>query len=392
MRLLTFTTLYPNALQASHGIFVENRLRHLLASNQVTTSVVAPVTFVPPLPGIRDRYIRLRSIPHLEERHGISVHHPRYFLLPKVSMSAAPLSLYTAARRYISRIMREGFDFDLIDSHYFYPDGVAAILLGRHFKKPVTITARGSDINILTHYTLPSRMIRWAAQEADGMIAVCQALKDSLVQLGAPPAKVQVLRNGVDLATFSPGNRSLARDKHGFRQTVLLSVGNLIPLKGHDLAIQALPQVPDAQLVIVGDGPEESNLKALAIQAGVADRVRFIGRLPQQALPELYQAADLLLLLSSNEGMANVLLEAIACGTPVVATNVGGTPEVVSAPAIGELVDQRNIISVAAAINRLLARHPNRDAIRRHAENFSWDATTDGQLRLFDGILQRRAG
>ena len=390
MKLLTFTTLYPNALQSSHGVFVENRLTHLLASGQVSTTVVAPIVYVPPLPGLPERYSRLRRIPDAEIRSGIQVRHPRYILLPKVSMSAAPLSLYIAARRCISALVRDGGDFDLIDAHYFYPDGVAAILLGRHFNKPVTITARGSDINILTRYALPLRMIRWAATEADGVIAVCQALKDSLVRLGAASEKIRVLRNGVDLTTFHPGDRARARERLAFRQTVLLSVGNLIPLKGHDLAIQALPHVEGAYLVIVGDGPERANLAALAERTGVADRVRFMGRLPHQALPELYQAADLLLLLSSNEGMANVLLEAMACGTPVVATNVGGTPEVVATPAVGELADSRNIIPIAEAIGRILARRPDRAAVRAYAEGFSWDETTNGQLQLFEQILRAR--
>ena len=200
MKLLTFTTLYPNALQSSHGVFVENRLTHLLASGQVSTTVVAPIVYVPPLPGLPERYSRLRRIPDAEIRSGIQVRHPRYILLPKVSMSAAPLSLYIAARRCISALVRDGGDFDLIDAHYFYPDGVAAILLGRHFNKPVTITARGSDINILTRYALPLRMIRWAATEADGVIAVCQALKDSLVRLGAASEKIRVLRNEIGRA------------------------------------------------------------------------------------------------------------------------------------------------------------------------------------------------
>jgi glycosyltransferase involved in cell wall biosynthesis len=305
-------------------------------------------------------------------------------------MSAAPLSLYLGARRCIDALLRDGLDFDLIDAHYFYPDGVAAVLLGRHYGKPVTITARGSDINVLARYALPRRMIRWAAANADGMIAVCQALKDSLVELGASADRIRVLRNGVDLVTFRPGDRSAARAKLGFAGTVLLSVGNLIPLKGHDLAIRALGQVAGALLVIVGDGPERANLEALARQSGVAERVRFMGRLPHGDLPQLYQAADLLLLLSSNEGMANVLLEAMACGTPAVATNVGGTPEVVASAAVGELVEDRNHVSIAAAVKRILARRPDRAGVRTHAESFSWDATTTGQLQLFREIIRSR--
>lgn len=389
INLLTFTTLYPNAKRPSHGIFVENRIKQLIATGKATTKVVAPIPHVPTLACMPDRYKVWDGIPPIEERQGIEVHHPRYFLLPKVSMSAAPLLLYLSAKRKLAALLAEGYAFDLIDAHYFYPDGVAAVLLGRYFGKPVTITARGSDINIIPRHRLPRRMIQWAAAEAAGIITVCEALKTSLVALGAAPEKIQVLRNGVDLAKFCPGDREAARARMGFNGTTLLSVGNLIPLKGHDIAIRALANLPDKRLVIVGDGPEHANLQSLAQRIGVADRVRFFGRVPHEALPDIYRASDVLLLLSTNEGLANVLLEAMACGTPVVATPAGGTPEVIATPNAGELVLERTPDSVVAAIDRLLARRPDRQSVRAYAETFGWHATTQGQLALFGRILDR---
>jgi glycosyltransferase involved in cell wall biosynthesis len=388
MKLLTFTTLYPNAQQPAHGVFVENRLTHLFSSGQIALKVVAPVAYVPAIPGLNARYSQLRRIPYFEERQGIQIHHPRYFLLPKVSMIAAPLSLYIAGKQCISEILRNGYDFDLIDAHYFYPDGVAAALLGRHFRKPVIITARGTDINLIPQHRLPRAMIRWAAGQADGSITVCQALKDAMVELGAAPDKITVLRNGVDLAAFRPVERDRARADLGFRGTTLLSVGHLIPRKGHDLVIRALALLPDHRLAIVGEGPEDTNLRALAQETGVAERVQFLGRLPHQSLPKVYGAADMLVLASSREGWANVLLEAMACGTPVVASNVWGTPEVVATPAVGELLDDLTPDAIARAVNRLQARRPNRQAVRAYAEGFSWDATTAGQISLFRSILQ----
>ena len=390
IRLLTFTTLYPSARRPSHGIFVENRVRHLVGSGKATAKVVSPVPYVPALRGIPARYRVLSDVPSREERVGLEVHHPRYFLLPKISMSAAPLSLYIAARRCLSTLLTTGYEFDLIDAHYFYPDGVAAILLGRHFRKPVTITARGSDINILSQYRLPRGMIRWAANRADGIITVCEALKASLLSLGADADKIRVLRNGVDLAKFRPGDRAAARARLGFSGTMLLSVGNLIPLKGHDVAIDALAHLPEARLAIVGDGPEHARLRAHARRIGVAERVRFFGRVPHEELPDIYRAADVLLLMSSNEGLANVLLEAMACGTPVVATAAGGTPEVVTTAVAGELVHARTANAVVQAIARLLHRQPDPQAVRSYAESFGWDATTNGQLGLFGEILDIR--
>jgi glycosyltransferase involved in cell wall biosynthesis len=386
MKILTFSTLYPNSARPSHGIFVESRLRHLLASGRVESRVVAPVPWFPSRNARFGEYAKHASAPREELRHGIQVFHPRYPLLPKIGMTLTPFLLAWAVRAVIERILH-GFAFDLIDAHYFYPDGVAAILLGRHFGKPVVITARGTDVNLIPRYRLPRAMIRWAAHHAAGMITVAHALKDRLVALGVPAERIEVLRNGVDLQIFRPIDREGWRRRLGFRRATLLSVGNLVPLKGHDLVIQGLRRLPDMDAIFIGDGPERAALEALAQGAGVADRVRFTGVLAQEDLRHHYGAADALILASSREGWANVLLESMACGTPVVASNVGGTPEVVTAPEAGVLMEMRTPEALADAVRRLFAHYPDRGATRRYAEQFSWDATTAGQLRLFSRIL-----
>ena len=388
MNLLTFTTLYPSANRPGHGIFVETRIAHLIASGEASTRVVAPVPYVPNLGFVPRSYRALIDVPRFEERRGIPVYHPRYPLVPKVSMAFAPFSLYLAARRCVSTILRGGYNIDLIDAHYFYPDGVAAILLGRYLGKPVIITARGTDVTLIPEYALPRMMIRRAADEAAAIITVCAALKDALVKLGVAGEKIRVLRNGVDLGLFRPGDREGARRRLNFTGTTLLSVGNLTPVKGHDLVIEALPSLPDKSLVVVGAGPLDNELRKLARRIGVAARVRFLGTLSQKELAQVYAAADILVLASSREGWANVLLEAMACGTPVVASNVWGTPEVVTTPAVGELMDDRSPTAIVRAVERLLARRPSRSAIRAYAECFDWEATTRGQLELFREILR----
>jgi glycosyltransferase involved in cell wall biosynthesis len=388
LRILTFTTLYPNPAQPSHGVFVENRIRHLAASGVAAIEVVAPVPVFPLARRFMAEYAEAEKAPARETRHGLTVRHPRYPLVPKVSMLAAPLSLYQAARRSIEAVRRGGFDFDLIDAHYFYPDGIAAVMLGRHFGRPVTITARGTDINLIPEYRWPRRMIQWAACEAAGMITVCAALKDGLVELGAPAEKIRVLRNGVDLQTFRPAaDRDAARASLGLTAPTLLSVGHLIPRKGHDLVIGALALLPGHDLMIAGQGPEEQRLKALAATLGVAGRVRFLGRVAHDQLREVYSAADLLILASSREGWANVLLEAMACGTRVAASDVWGTPEVVATPAAGALFKDRTPGAIAAAVRAVMAQPMERAATRRYAEGFSWDQTTQGQIDLFRAVV-----
>jgi glycosyltransferase involved in cell wall biosynthesis len=305
-------------------------------------------------------------------------------------MALSPLSMYMAVRATVRRMCDGGHGLDLLDAHYFYPDGVAAALLAREFKLPLTITARGTDINLIPRYPLARRMILWAAERADALVTVCEALKSELIALGVAAAKIRTLRNGVDLEMFRPLPKRQVRDKLGLTGPTLLSVGALIPRKRHDLVIRALPLIENATLVIAGSGPELETLRRLSRSIDVEDRVRFLGNVPHQQLPEIYSAADILVLASTREGWANVLLEAMACGTPAIATNVWGAPEVIRAEAAGRLLDHPTPEALACAVRRLLADPPERAETRRYAEAFGWDATSRGQLDLFVEILQRR--
>ena len=390
MKLLTFSSLYPSSVMPSHGIFVETRLRHLLASQKVESRVVAPVPWFPSRHPRFGEYARYAAVPVAERRNGIQVEHPRFFVLPKVGMTLAPYALARTGLAAARRLIAGGYDFDLIDAHYFYPDGVAAVMLGATLGKPVVITARGTDINLVPRHALPRRMILDAARRSAAMITVCAALKDELVALGADAGKVTVLRNGVDLVLFHPEDRPAARAAFGMSRFSIASVGHLIERKGHELVIEALAHLPDARLYIAGSGPEEANLRALAERLNVGARVTFLGALPQDRLRTLYSGVDCLVLASSREGWANVLLEAMACGTPVVASNVWGTPEVVAAPAAGVLMRERSGRGVADAVTALRSALPAHAATRKYAEGFSWDDTTAGQLRLFEHVLAAR--
>jgi teichuronic acid biosynthesis glycosyltransferase TuaC len=384
MKILTFSTLFPNSEKPGHGIFVETRLRHLVASGRVESRVVAPVPWFPSTNARFGSYARMAKAPRHEVRHGLSVAHPRYPVIPKVGMNVAPMLLAKAVKPAIARLIDEGFDFDLIDAHYFYPDGVAAAMLARHFNKPLVISARGSDITLIPQHRLPRKMILWAADQADGIVTVCNALRDEMIALGVDGERVVSLRNGVDLELFRPVERDAAQP------FTLVTVGHLVPVKAQELIVGALPLLPGVRLVVAGDGPNRGMLENLARTLGVSERVDFLGAVPQSALRAHYGSADAMVLASSREGWANVLLESMACGTPVVASRVWGTPEVVAAPEAGVLMNERSPQGVADAVNALRAHYPDRAATRRYAERFSWDDTTAGQLALFDGILGRR--
>jgi len=390
VRLLTFSTLFPHAGRPNHGIFVENRLRHLLATGGASSTVVAPVPFFPSRSAHFGEWARHAQAARQEVRDGLSIDHPRYLLLPRVGMMVAPPALFAAGLAAIRRRMAAGLTFDLIDAHYAYPDGVAAAALGRVLGKPVVITARGSDVTQYPDHAGPRRMLRWAMGQADGLIAVSGGLKQAMVGLGVPAEKITVLRNGVDLAQFRPIDGGGLRAEWGALGPVLLSVGHLIGRKRHHLAIEALPNLPSWTLVIVGEGPERPQLEALATSLGVGSRVKFAGVRPHSELAAFYSAADVMILASSREGWANVLLEAMACGTPVVASNIPGNPEVVQSDVAGRVVAENSAGCFAATITELYARRPSRDQTRQYAEAFGWEATSTGQLDLFRRILDSR--
>lgn len=390
---LLFSTLYPSASRPRHGIFVETRLRHLLGSGKVQTRVVAPVPWFPFANSIFGEYAKIAATPRREFRYGIDVLHPRYPVIPKLGMSIAPFLLAAASVLPIQRLIDDGFEFDVLDAHYFYPDGVAAALLARYFDKPLAITARGTDLNLIPQHSIPRRLIQWAARRADASIGVCAALTEVLRDWGIDPQRLHVFRNGVDLLRFSPLPTLEARRALGISKSpVLISVGYLIERKGHHVAIESMPQIlrtyPNAQMLIVGEGKDRPRLESLIHTLELVDHVRLVGPVPNEKLAYWYSAADALILASSREGWANVLLEAMACGTPVIATRIWGTPEVVADERVGLLVDQRKPDALAAAILKVLARPHDRAAVRHYAEGFGWEQTTQSQVDLFHRLAR----
>jgi teichuronic acid biosynthesis glycosyltransferase TuaC len=390
VRILTFTTLYPSSARPQHGIFVETRLRKLVESGHVTARVMAPCPWFPRSWRGFGRYSAIAGTPRHEMRHGLAVDHPRYPLMPKIGMSSAPLGLYAATLPLLRRQIRAGGDFDLIDAHYFYPDGVAAVILGRALGRPVVITARGDDLDLISSYRVPRGWIRWAAARAQGLITVSSGLRRRLIALGVAAERVRVLRNGVDLQRFRPHERAAARAALGLTRPTLLAVANLTPKKRHRLMVEALALLSDIELLIVGEGPERPGIEALARQRGVADRVRLLGAMQQDRLPAIYSAADLLLLPSAREGWPNVLLESMACGTSVIVSDIDGMADIVAAPEAGRIVADCTPAGLARAVREILADLPDRAATRAYAEGFDWGDTTRGQIELFEAILAER--
>jgi len=365
---------------------VENRLRHLIKDTNIRSIVVAPVPWFPLSRYVSEEYKAFADAPHEEDRFDIKVYHPRYLHIPKIGMIVQPFMLALSSYFLLKRIRQNGWKFRVIDAHYFYPDGVAATFLAKWMDVPFVVTARGTDLNLIPRYAIPKKLIKYAANKADKLITVCKALKDVLVDMGVSEKKVVPVRNGVDLQAFRPPEaRDSLREELGLEGKTILSVGYLIERKGHNFIIEALQYLPDVSLLIAGTGPEQKSLLDLIDRLKLKDRVKFLGSVPHEELARYYGAADAMVLASSREGWANVLLESMACGTPVVATNIWGTPEVVSCKEAGVLVE-RDAPSISTGIQKLFEHYPDRNLTRKYAENFSWDDTSSLQKVIFEEI------
>jgi glycosyltransferase involved in cell wall biosynthesis len=302
-------------------------------------------------------------------------------------MSIAPTLLYRSLSRLVHTALEDGEDFDLIDAHYAYPDGVAATWLGVAVGKPVILTARGTDLHLIPKYRIPRMLIKGAFSRCAAVVAVSEALGNCARNLAPPDRRIEVLRNGVDLHLFRETERTRTRRELNLTGPTLISVGHLIPRKGHELVIEALSHLPGGQLLVCGEGPLRSKLERKARQCRVADRVNFLGQIDHDELNRFYSAADVLVLASSGEGWPNVVLEAMACGTPVVATAVGAVPDFVDHPHAGRVVHERTVSAIAGAINDLLKKAPSRRHVREYASQFSWSDTTRRLLALFSEVV-----
>jgi glycosyltransferase involved in cell wall biosynthesis len=383
VKVLSIATLYPNSSQPVHAVFVEQRIRAMAKRFPVT--VICPIPWFPGATRLR-RYRHRRLIPRREVRHGIEVRYPRFLSIPRFLKPLDGvfllLTVAVAARR-----LRRTFDFDRIDAHLAFPDGWAAVHLSRWLGVPVAVTLRGHDINDLPRFPMRRRQVASTLRRADAVFAVADALRDGAIELGAVPERVRTVGNGVDPERFAPMDRLEARRRLGQppEGRLLLSVGHLVERKGFHHVVRALPRVraehPGARLVIVGAPGEEGDstaaLRTAIREAGVEDAVTLAGAVPNEELGPWYSAADVFCLASEKEGRANVLLEALASGTPVVATGVWGTPEVVSSDAVGYLVDATDPETLGAALAKALSAEWNRETIAAHARGFSWETTAE---------------
>jgi glycosyltransferase involved in cell wall biosynthesis len=378
-KLIVFSSLFPSSVRPTAGVFVRERMFRV--GEELPLTVVSPVPWFP-LQGLIRRFRpHYRPLPKKVETHGkFTVHYPRFLAVPGLFRTLDGFSMALCSLPLLRRLRNEGYN--LIDAHFAYPDGYAAMLLGRWLKLPATITLRGTEVPMSKSPPHLKRMLA-ALAGVPRVFAVADSLRRHLAALGADAGKIEVVGNGVDTDLFHPVDRAAARRALDIPEEakVLVSVGGLVERKGFHRVIEVLPELrktfSDLVFLIVGGGGPEGDisgrLRRQAAELGLGDAVRFLGPLPPAALKEPLSAADVFVLATSNEGWANVFLEAMACGLPVVTTDVGGNREVVCREELGTVVSFGDPAALATALREALGKSWDRDAILAYARDNGWD-------------------
>ncbi|QUL39156.1 glycosyltransferase [Erythrobacter sp. JK5] len=391
--VLALSTLYPNPANPRFGTFVARSLEGLAKRGEWRVTVVNPIGLPPVVLG---RYRALAELPMLAEERGVAVHRPRFTLIPKVGARRNASAIAKAVLPAIEAIHAE-HPIDLIDAEFFFPDGPAAAMLARHLRLPLSIKARGSDIALWGEHEFAREQMLDAARQAAGLLAVSEALKRQMVALGMPDDKIAVHYTGLDRDRFRPLDHMQLRAQLG-RQLgfempenapLLACVGALIERKGQDRAIAALPHIPGARLVLVGKGEDEDRLRSLARSTGMEGRVHFAGSVDHDFMPLILSAADVMVLPTVSEGLANAWVESLACGTPVVTTDVGGARELITGETAGRLLEQRSPEAVAEAVNAVLNNPPKPLEVAALVESFSWSNHAAELAARFEQALSR---
>lgn len=354
MKVLLITNLFPNCQEQNRGIFVKQQASEL--SKLCDLKVIAPVPWFPFKFKVFPKWSINAFIPYYETLDNIPVYHPRWFITPKIFGSCYGFFLYLSIIRLLIKV-KMTFPFDIIYAQWMYPDGFAAVLLGKFFKKPVILHGLGCDINLYSKFYLRKLMIKWSIKNSKKTIVVSEALKDKLVCIGVESRKVIVAPNGVNTDLFKPLSKDTCREKVNLSpdSSVILFIGSLEEVKGVDYLIRGFSEFyrtkinKNILLVIIGQGSLRRGIQKLVKELGIGDKVILAGEVKHEDIPVWLNASDLFCLPSIREGMPNVVLEAMACRKYIVATNVGGIPELFKNKEVGALVPPMDPLALSNA-------------------------------------------
>ncbi len=397
MHILTFTTLFPNSQQPVHAVFVRNRMDNFTKLYHHEWTIVAPVPYFPRwaakiIEHYSPRYAAYARMPREEKFSTHTLYHPRYLVLPKVGMKFHAKGMARGAKKLLQEIHRKN-PIAIIDAHYVYPDGTAAIALGKILGIPVIVSARGTDLNVFPHILEIKPQILQTLKACTRLISVSSGLQSIALNLGLASEKSLVIGNGVDTQLFKAIDNQVARTKLALplNKKIVLSVGHLVELKGFHLIVQAIAQLenPELYYVIVGEGPERPALEKIIKEKKLESQILLVGAVGNQLLPNWYSAADIFILASSREGWPNVVCEAQAIGLPVIATPVSGVPEIIYNEDLGILLKERSVDAIADALNAALQKKWDYSKITTIGQGRSWDTVSVKLQQIFTEVIQK---
>jgi glycosyltransferase involved in cell wall biosynthesis len=393
MKVLILSHMYPYASEPGFGLFVHYQAKEL--SRHCDVVVVSPTPWVPPgMRQLKARWARYASKPRQTVWDGITVYYPRYLNPPGEQGFALSAYFYGWAIRGLVARLRSSFAFDLIHAHTICPDGFAAARLVQRSGIPVLCTIHGSDINIYPHRTRLTRAItEEAIQSVDRIVTVCQALKAGTLELATPKREITVVPNGVDLGRFCAVDRRQARAELGLPRggKMLLFASRLDEDKGLSYLLAALKEVlsrgSHCLLAVLGAGPYQQLLEREVAELGLKDAVILAGPRPHTEIATWMSACDLLVLPSLHEGSPLPIYEALACGRPVVATHVGGIPELITGDDYGLLVPPAEPAALAGALLAALCKEWDSERIREHGQQYTWGHVAEQVMQVYRETL-----
>jgi glycosyltransferase involved in cell wall biosynthesis len=377
MRVLVITKVFPNAAQPLSSPF--NRQQFAALSRLCHVEILATIPWFPGA-GALSKWSsagKLAQVPAHDVIDGMAVSHPRTLFLPRYGYAFSG-ALYAAS--LLRDVWSRRRNIDVVLGSWAYPDGAAAVMLADLIKVPCVVKLHGSDINVVARMKGPRANLKWALPRARKIIAVSRALAQEVAALGVPRERVAIVQNGVDSSLFHPRDRAAAKKQLGLRDgKLILYVGRLERTKGVIDLLDAFERTKDLTLALVGDGAARAE-----VQARKSDRILVPGGRPLEEIPLWMAAADVVALPSWNEGTPNVILEAFACGRPVVASDVGGIPDLIDDRSLGELHPVKDLDAIAASLMRVAAAQHDADAIAKRGARGGWDASA---RKLYDVLV-----
>jgi glycosyltransferase involved in cell wall biosynthesis len=385
LRVLVSTGIFPNRSDPTRGVYVFQQVAALARRDHV--EVVSPIPWVPRF-ARSVRYKAFVAVPDSDTLDSVRVRYVRYVVIPKVMRSLHGFFVYLCTLPAHARAVR-ALHPDVVLSFFAYPYGFAAVLTAATFRRPVVVSCRGSDINHLARTGLRRRLIGWALRRCRSVIAVSHALAAEIERLGVARERIRIVANGIDAVRFRSEDRHDARARLGVSAPgqLVVCVSRLSHEKGIDILLDAVAALDtrDVRVLIVGDGAERAHLLAQRSSLGLDDRVEFAGRRPHEEIGRWMSASDVVVLSSRTEGYPNVLVEALACGRPVVATRVGGVPDIVTDDALGVMVTPEDPAALARGIERALATRWDQARLVAAAQARTWTHVAD---ELHDILLE----